>query len=151
MRVITKSAEETKELGRRLAKILMRSVPSVKPSCVIALFGDLGSGKTVLVKGIAEGLGAEERDVLSPSFVLIREYKTKIPLYHFDLYRLRKADIYKLGFDEYFYGRGISVIEWADRIKEALPEDCLRIELSVLGKGRRLIKVKGKNNEDIRY
>lgn len=134
MRIISKSTNETKKIGRRLAKILA-------PSSVVALFGDLGSGKTVLVKGIAEGLGLSARNVVSPSFVLIREYKAKIPLYHFDLYRMKKADIYKLGFDEYFYGEGISVLEWADRIEHSLPKGYLRIELSIKDRNTRLIKV----------
>lgn len=134
MRIISKSVSQTKELGRKIAKRL-------KPSSVVALFGSLGSGKTVLVKGIAEVLGLKAHKVVSPSFVLIREYKTNIPFYHFDLYRLKKADIQRLGFDDYFFGDGISVIEWADRIEGALPKGCLRIKISIIGENRRLIKV----------
>ena len=135
MRVISKSVEETKRIGRKIAGKL-------RPASIVALFGELGSGKTVLVKGMAEGLGLGARCVLSPSFTLMREYKAKIPIYHFDLYRLKKTDMLKLGFDEYFYGKGISVIESADRIKEGLPKDCMRIEFSILGENERLIKIK---------
>ncbi|HDZ77073.1 MAG TPA: tRNA (adenosine(37)-N6)-threonylcarbamoyltransferase complex ATPase subunit type 1 TsaE [Candidatus Omnitrophica bacterium] len=134
MQVITKNTQETIELGRRIAKTLI-------PSSIVALFGDLGSGKTVLVKGIAEALGGKAENVLSPSFVLMREYKTKIPLYHFDLYRIEKTDVLHLGFEEYFYGNGISVVEWADRIKDDLPKDCLRVNFYIKGDNKRVIKI----------
>lgn len=132
--MISKSPQETKEIGRKIARRL-------KPKDVVALFGGLGAGKTILVKGIAEGLGAREGEVVSPSFVILREYKTKIPLYHFDLYRLKNIDVYRLGFDEYFYGDGITVVEWAERIKSALPKKCLSVYLSVVGKNKRKIKI----------
>lgn len=134
MRVVTKSPKETKLLGRRIVK-------GLAPSAVVALFGDLGSGKTVFVKGMACGLGIASKKVVSPTFVLIREYKSRIPLYHFDLYRLKKTDIVRLGFDEYLFGRGITVIEWADRIEEGLPADSVRVKISVLDENRRLIEI----------
>ncbi|PIQ89826.1 MAG: tRNA (adenosine(37)-N6)-threonylcarbamoyltransferase complex ATPase subunit type 1 TsaE [Candidatus Omnitrophica bacterium CG11_big_fil_rev_8_21_14_0_20_42_13] len=136
MRIITKNSEETKEFGRKLAKKL-------KPCSVIALFGGLGSGKTVLTKGIADGLGIKKAAVISPTFVLLREYASgKVKLYHFDLYRIKKTDILSLGIDEYLYGDGISVVEWAERIEDYLPRDCMKIEISVLGENKRLINVK---------
>ncbi|MDP1852989.1 MAG: tRNA (adenosine(37)-N6)-threonylcarbamoyltransferase complex ATPase subunit type 1 TsaE [Candidatus Omnitrophota bacterium] len=135
MRLVTRSVSETKELGAMIAR-------SLKPSDIVALFGELGSGKTVLVKGIAEALGIKSDRVVSPTFVLIREYKAKIPLYHFDLYRLKKINIQSLGFDEYFYGNGISVIEWADRIEWQLPKGSLRIKISIIDKNKRLFTIK---------
>lgn len=139
MKKISTSIKETKKIGREIAKKL-------KPSDIVALFGNLGSGKTTLVKGIAEGLGAKKDFVLSPSFVILREYKTKLPLYHFDLYRLKKTDVYRLGFDEYFFAGGISVIEWADRIIAMLPGAYLRVDISVIGENKRLIKIAKINN-----
>ncbi|MEK6714868.1 MAG: tRNA (adenosine(37)-N6)-threonylcarbamoyltransferase complex ATPase subunit type 1 TsaE [Candidatus Omnitrophota bacterium] len=138
MRMISKSVDETKEIGRKIAKKL-------KAANIVALFGELGSGKTVLVKGIAEALGVKANRVVSPTFVLLREYKAKIPLYHFDLYRLGKTDSQRLGFDEYLFGSGISVIEWADRIEPSLPQKYLRIEISIIDKNKRLIKITKKD------
>ena len=134
MQVITKNTQETIELGARIAKAL-------GPSSIVALFGDLGAGKTILVKGIVGALGGDAQNVLSPSFVLMRRYKTKIPIYHFDLYRIEKTDVFHLGFEEYFYGKGISVVEWADRIKDDLPKDCLRVRFYTKGDNKRLIKI----------
>lgn len=135
MRLVTKSVSETKKLGAMIARRL-------KPSDIVALFGDLGSGKTVLVKGIAEALGIKSDRVVSPTFVLIREYKAMTPLYHFDLYRLKKINIQSLGFDEYFFGNGISVIEWADRIEGQLPKGSLKIKISIIGRNKRLFVIK---------
>ena len=134
MQVITKNTQETIKLGRRIAKAL-------GPSSIVALFGDLGAGKTILVKGIVEALGGDAENVLSPSFVLMRHYKIKIPLYHFDLYRIEKTDVLHLGFEEYFYGNGISVVEWADRIEDDLPKNCLRVRFYIKGGNKRLIKI----------
>ena len=119
---ITKSRDETIALGARIARRL-------KPGTVIALIGELGSGKTTFVKGLAKGLGVKNsRYVNSPSFVIIKEYKGKIPLYHFDVFRLdslNEADA--LSFEEYFYGDGICAVEWADKIRNLLPKRILRI------------------------
>ena len=86
--------------------------------------GDLGTGKTTLTKSIAEGLGIE-RHITSPTFTIVQEYREgRLPLFHFDVYRLRNAeDLFEIGADEYFYGRGVCVVEWADLVMEALPED----------------------------
>ena len=98
MEISTANEQETITLGERIAKKL-------KPGDIICLFGNLGSGKTVLTKGIARGLGLKEGQVISPSFVLLRQYPgARIPLYHFDLYRLKgESDILALGFEEYLY------------------------------------------------
>jgi len=112
MKVISKSVKETINIGKSLARKL-------KKGDIICLFGELGSGKTVLTKGIACGLKIPKEEVISPTFVLIRQYqKGDLPIYHFDLYRLKSPDdIALLGYEEYFYDQGVSVIEWPDRLK----------------------------------
>ena len=117
------------------------------PGNIVCLFGTLGAGKTVLVKGMARGLGISQNEVISPSFVLIREYlpvgrKYKIALYHLDLYRLSNPkDILKLGYEEYLYGQGICVIEWAQRLEGFLPSEFLKIELEIKSKTKRAIRL----------
>lgn len=137
MKVISNSREETIEIGAKLAKKL-------KTGDLVALIGDLGSGKTVLTKGIAKGLGVKDvRYVNSPSFVIIKEYKGKTPLYHFDLYRLDKAGMLdSLSYDEYFYGNGVTVVEWADRIRGLLPARYWEVKLKVAGENKRKIGIR---------
>ncbi len=144
MYLTSASVTQTEEIACKLAKYL-------KTGDVVALIGNLGSGKTVFVKGLALGLGCHKQEVLSPTFVLMRQYKGKHLLYHFDLYRLK--DIHQLeqiGYEEYFYGDGITVIEWADRVQGALPKEYLRIELEVKDANRRLFRFipKGKHYAD---
>lgn len=135
MQITSRSVSNTLKLGKLIAGNLKRGQ-------IICLFGQLGSGKTVFAKGIASGLGIKKEEVISPSFVLIRQYpQGKLPLYHFDLYRLKKPeDILVLGYEEYLYGDGIVVIEWADRLKYLLPKEFLKIELWVRNKSQRLLK-----------
>lgn len=137
--MISKSVEETVEIGAKLAGKL-------KAGDVVALIGDLGAGKTVLTKGIAKGLGVKNnRYVNSPTFVLIKEYKGRIPLYHFDLYRLNRSTASDdVSFQEYFYGDGVVVIEWADKIKKALPKKHIEVRMSVAGEDKRKIEIKAK-------
>ena len=113
---------ETIDLGEKLGRLL-------RPGDFVALIGDLGSGKTHFVQGIALGIGVPaDVCVSSPSYTLLNEYVGRIPLYHFDLYRLDgDGDIRDLGFDEYFLGRGACVVEWADRLHVELPDESLRI------------------------
>ena len=129
------SVKETLRVGRSLAHNLERGD-------IICLFGNLGSGKTVLAKGIAEGLGIQKAKVISPTFVLIREHHYgKLPLFHFDLYRLRNPeDILALGYEEYFYNDGIAIIEWADRLDYLLPKEFLKVELTLGNDSRRTLK-----------
>ncbi|MFA5144226.1 MAG: tRNA (adenosine(37)-N6)-threonylcarbamoyltransferase complex ATPase subunit type 1 TsaE [Candidatus Omnitrophota bacterium] len=135
--MISNSPEETIAIGIKLARRLK------KGDCV-ALIGDLGSGKTVLTKGIAEGLGVKNpRYVNSPTFVIIKEYKGKLPLYHFDLYRLNKSTILDAeSYEEYLYDDGVTVIEWADKIRKLLPKRCIEVRLKVAGESRRKIVIK---------
>lgn len=137
MQLISRSVQNTLNIGKKIARYL-------KKGDIICLFGELGSGKTVLTKGIASGLGIKRSKIISPSFVLIRQYShAKLPLYHFDLYRLREPkDIMFLGYEEYFYDEGITVIEWADRLKYLLPEDYLKIEIFIRANAQRLFKFK---------
>ncbi len=143
---ISKNRQETVNLGKRLGK-------NLKAEDLIALCGQLGSGKTVLTKGIAEGLGVKQSGyVNSPSFVILKEYKGRVPLYHFDIYRLNDISQFStVGYGEYFYGKGVSVIEWADKVKEALPKEYLLIDIEILSKNERKITLKphGKRYETL--
>lgn len=136
MKIISDSIDHTIQIGARIATAL-------KKGDVVALIGELGSGKTVLTKGIAKGLGVKDvRYVNSPTFVIIKEYKGKVPLYHFDLYRLNKTTcLDAISYDEYFYGDGVTVVEWADKIRKILPKKRLEIKLSVLGGNKRKIEI----------
>lgn len=123
LKIILDGLRETENFGLRLGGIL-------RGGEVICFIGDLGAGKTTLTKSIAKGLGVEDY-VTSPTFTLINEYKgTNFPLYHFDVYRLEGVeDILDLGFEEYFYSKGVTIIEWGNKIEKALPEDVLTIEM----------------------
>ncbi len=129
-RIVTKNEEETRQLGIRLAELL-------KPGDVLALEGDLGAGKTTFAQGIARGLGVEEA-VDSPTFTIIKEYHGRLPFYHMDVYRLESSDE-DLGWDEFFFGDGVTLVEWAGRIEELLPDHAVRITLTVGEAGERLI------------
>ena len=144
MKIVSNSLKQTQEIASALAKCL-------KPGDVVALIGNLGSGKTAFVKGLVRGLGISKSKVLSPTFVLMRQYPGRITVNHFDLYRLKDIQqLREIGYEEYFYSYGITVIEWADRIKEALPEEYLEIGFDFLDKNSRRIKFRayGKRYED---
>jgi tRNA threonylcarbamoyladenosine biosynthesis protein TsaE len=122
----------TEAFGRRLGSLLF-------PGAVVALIGPLGAGKTHLARAVAAGLGVPDpRVVTSPTFVLIQEYAGRLPVYHFDAYRLRgESDLSELGVHEYFEGDGVCLVEWADRAAGALPAKQLRVELAVVGETAR--------------
>lgn len=115
--IITASAEETQSFASRLAKEL-------KPGDVLCLRGGLGAGKTAFTQGLARGLGVSEY-VTSPTFTIVNVYESgSMPLYHFDVYRIADSDeMYEIGYDEYIYGEGVSVIEWPQLIEDILPEE----------------------------
>lgn len=134
MEVITKSTEETIQLGKKIGAFLL-------PNDVIALVGPLGAGKTTLIQGIAEGMGVNDY-VTSPTFIIINEYQGRMPFYHIDLYRLEDlSEIEDLGIEEYFDRGGVCVIEWAEKLKELTPQRAERIELSVVSENERKICV----------
>lgn len=126
--LFSNSVLETIALGERLGSLL-------SSGDFIALTGDLGSGKTQFAKGIAAGLAVDPSvPVTSPTYTLVNIYKGRFPLYHFDLYRLHgDQDIVDLGFEEYFYGRGVCLVEWAERLNDLLPEERLEVALSHAG------------------
>lgn len=135
MKFITHRPQETINLGRRLSRFL-------KKGDIICLYGELGSGKTTFVKGLASGLGVEKDAINSPSFVIVKEFKGKLPLFHFDLYRLKNLrEIFSLGFEEYLFSDGVSVIEWAERLKGVSLDNYLKIEFNLKNNCERLIKL----------
>jgi len=139
MKYITKSEKETLELGYRSGKKL-------KAGAIVALVGDLGTGKTVFTKGIAKALGVRDYNyVNSASFVIVKEYRSKrMPLYHFDLYRLKSGhDLETVGCEDYFYSKGVSVVEWANRAPGILPEKHIAVRFKHMGGDKREITVSG--------
>ena len=131
------SPEDTQQAG------LMFGTEAKKKD-IFCLTGDLGVGKTIFSKGFAQGLLIEE-DITSPTFTIVNEYQNgRLPFYHFDMYRLKSSDeIFDLGFDEYFYGDGVCLIEWAEIVKDAIPENAIWITIEKdLSKGEnyRIIK-----------
>jgi tRNA threonylcarbamoyladenosine biosynthesis protein TsaE len=130
--------EETLTFGRHLGSLL-------GPGDVVALVGDLGAGKTCLVQGIARGLAVPESScVRSPSFVILNVYPGRYDLNHLDLYRIEgDSELEELGYREIFYGQGVTVVEWADKINHLLPEDHLRISLDFLNETSRAITIQG--------
>ncbi|MES2792245.1 MAG: tRNA (adenosine(37)-N6)-threonylcarbamoyltransferase complex ATPase subunit type 1 TsaE [Planctomycetota bacterium] len=127
----THSVDATRQLGATLGQAL-------EPSSVVALSGNLGAGKTHLTQGIAEGLGIERRLVNSPTFALVQEYAGRLPVFHFDTYRLRNVDEFlDLGFDEYLSLRGVCIIEWAERVANVLPADTLTVRVTATGETTR--------------
>ena len=134
MVIVTKSAEETIELGRKIGAFLL-------PNDVIALTGQLGAGKTTLIQGVAQGLGVKDY-VTSPTFIIINEYQGRLPFYHVDLYRMNSVDeIEDLGIEEYFNRNGVCVIEWAERLGELKPQKAQTIELEIISELERKICV----------
>jgi tRNA threonylcarbamoyladenosine biosynthesis protein TsaE len=134
-RAVTGSAEETRALGERFSRRL-------EPGDVVALYGGLGSGKTTLAQGICRGLGVREV-VNSPSFTIVNEYRGRCPVYHLDCYRLEGTDdLLELGCEEYFYGDGVCLIEWAEKAAGVLPHRRIEVYLDQAGVGRRNIVIK---------
>lgn len=138
---ISHSEEETREIGKKIADKLKRGD-------IVCLKGDLGAGKTTVSKAIAEALGVTE-PVTSPTFTIVHEYEGKLPVYHFDVYRIMDVDeMFEIGFEEYIYGEGICIIEWADIISEILPKESIWITLSYgQSDNERIINIRGLNNE----
>ena len=129
----TESAEETAGIGEQLGRLL-------GPGSIVCLSGDLGAGKTAFTQGLARGLGVKDY-VTSPTYTIINEYEGRVPLYHFDVYRLNDVEeMYELGYEEYFFGDGVVVLEWADMVSDIIPEDRLWITI---------LNTKGDNSREI--
>lgn len=129
---LTTSPEDTYEVGRGLGL-------SLGPGDVVALIGDLGSGKTCLIQGMCAGLQIEEV-VTSPTFTLMNPYQGRLPVYHFDLYRLDDADaLLDIGYEEYVDGEGVCLIEWADKFPDVLPDSCIELRIEIVGHEHRRI------------
>ena len=137
----SKGPDETKDIGYRLGKML-------KPGDVVGLYGELGSGKTTMVKGIARALGIEEKEVMSASFTIITEYDSNPPFSHIDLYRIEKDfELDEVGFWEHIGGSGISVIEWAEKAERMAPEDMIKVRLKSIGEEIREITIEDENEK----
>jgi len=135
-KIITCSPNQTKLMATEFAI-------NLSAGSVLALNGDLGSGKTHFVQGLAAGLKInDESYVCSPSFTLVNEYKGKIPVYHIDFYRLKdNIDLDSIGIEEYIYGNGITIIEWANKFPHILPNNTIQIDFKILGETKREIKI----------
>lgn len=123
MKYISNSYDETLKIAASFAGTLNKGD-------VLCMYGDLGAGKTAFVQGLAKGLGIDE-PITSPTFTIVNEYEGTLPLYHFDVYRIADSDeMYEIGFDEYVYGEGVSVIEWCELIEDILPEKRYNITIT---------------------
>lgn len=138
IQVITYNANETFLLARCIGERL-------KEGDILALSGELGSGKTCFTGGLARGLGVNENyQITSPTFTLINEYPAKYKLYHFDVYRLNGySDLEDLGYEEYFAGHGVVVIEWAEKISQIIPEEAIFINFEYIDENKRKITIRG--------
>ena len=120
--IYLENENKTKEIGYKLGKLL-------QPGSVICLIGDLGAGKTTMTQSLAKALEVEDY-ITSPTFTIVNEYEGRMPLYHFDVYRIGSSDeMYDIGYDEYINGDGVCIIEWANLIDDILPDEYLYIEL----------------------
>ncbi len=137
MKITVNNLKDTEEIGKIISSCLDKGT-------VICLDGDLGVGKTSLTQFIAREFGVEEY-ITSPTFTIIKEYEGKLPFYHMDVYRIESEDdMYDLGYDEYIYSEGVSIIEWSHKIEGILPEERINIEITRLGDTSRLINIEGK-------
>lgn len=143
LKLVTHSPEQTQKLGEGIGKL-------AEPGDIFLLVGKLGAGKTCLTQGIAYGLDIQEY-TLSPSFVIMRELHGRLPLYHMDFYRLENIEeISDLGLDDYLYGQGVCVIEWADKGLDVLPDDHLLIKIDYLSDNERNFVIEPKGERYIR-
>ena len=138
VRYVSNSEEETQRLGEQLAQRLT-------PGAVIAFTGDLGAGKTAFTRGLARGLGISDR-VTSPTFTIVNEYEGgRLPLFHFDMYRLGSSDeLYDIGWEDYLARGGVCAVEWSENIDDALEEGAIRVEIRRgAQEGQRVIEIGG--------
>ena len=134
MTIITKSEDETMRAGRELAKTL-------GPGSVVALYGGLGAGKTAFTRGLASGLGIDFA-VSSPTFTIVNEYPGKIPLFHFDMYRLEnESELFDIGWDDYLERDGVCAVEWSEKVPGAFPPDTICVKIKILGDDERSLEI----------
>lgn len=138
MQITTGSYSETEQLGIDIGSLL-------NPGCFLALQGGLGGGKTCLTRGIVAALAPQSAHlVASPTYAIMNCYLGNTPVYHFDFYRLTgDDDVVELGFEEFFYGEGVCVVEWSERLTELLPSDVLTIQFEYAGEDQRTISITG--------
>lgn len=137
MKLTINNLKDTEQIGKIISSCLDKGT-------VICLDGDLGVGKTSLTQFIAKEFGVEEY-ITSPTFTIIKEYEGKLPFYHMDVYRIESEDdMYDLGYDEYIYSEGVTIIEWSHKIEGILPEERINIEITRVGDTSRLITIDGK-------
>ena len=133
--VTTRSREETEALGERIGR-------AAHPGDVIALWGELGSGKTTMVRGIAAGLGIPAREVTSPTFIIVHEHDGgRLPLFHIDMYRVSPAETGSIGWEEALASGGVTAIEWPDRVERTLPADRIDVRIDHAGGAERRIRI----------
>ena len=131
---LTKSESVTEALGAKLAAVLPNG-------SVVAMYGDLGAGKTQFVRGLAKGLGLSAR-VSSPTFTIVNEYLGKTPLFHFDMYRLAGAEeLFEIGWEDYLTRNGVCAVEWSENAEGAFPSDCIKVRITKTGDNSRRIDV----------
>ena len=136
-KVISRSPDETREIAAALA-------PRLGPGDLVALTGELGAGKTCFVQGLASGLGVGAATLVnSPTFTILKEYKGRLPVYHFDAYRLDGADeLAGIGYEEYFYGEGVTAVEWADKVEDLIPSGAVTVTMIIKGEKEREIVIR---------
>lgn len=140
--MLSKSEQETIAAGSDLAAKL-------RPGDVVCLKGDLGAGKTHFVKGLAKGLSIDPGSVSSPTYTLINEYHGEVSLYHFDCYRIKSvAEALDIGIEDYFYGEGVSVVEWPERVSELIPEDAYIVAFEHVSDTERNISIHQRDGSD---
>ena len=136
MNLLSKSDADTRQIGRRLGELL-------RPGDVVCLYGDLGAGKTTMVKGIASAFGLDERDITSASYTIIAEYETEVPFYHIDLYRVTEGEAADLGLHECLGYDGVAVIEWAERAGDELPDKVINVRIEYGDENSRKVEIEG--------
>ena len=136
LEVFSQSFEQTMNLGRSLAQHLL-------PGDILAFFGDLGAGKTCMIQGICQGLGvSKDVYITSPTFVIMNRYNGRLPIYHFDFYRLScREEIIDLGYEEFFFGQGVCMIEWADRAEGLIPDDYFKVLMKIISPTDRKVEI----------
>lgn len=134
MTIITKSEAETIQVGVAFGATL-------SPGTIVAMYGDLGAGKTAFIRGLAQGLKLNVR-VSSPTFTIVNEYLGRIPLFHFDMYRLKSADeLFDIGWDDYLERDGVCAVEWSENVEDAFPSETIRVKIDKINETDREIKI----------